>query len=622
MSRWDTSFIELTSGLAVLKVSLSPMSAPPQTKIKSIRIKNVKGIAEKKFVFQTPEMIGNKFHVLVAPNGFGKSSFAAAFRGLRPRSMKLAKSDFHKNDETLEPELELVIATDGEEKTLLADPTGNGIHGEFSIAVINCRLKPKAIEHRYNPNIRATADLVVEPVVLVERIPDRPQDVPTQAILKDRFGSNGKVLPNIGQFLDNPILLSRILQLSELGRFRQQRLWKQIEPLLAAINQAVGSASQLKDQIQQNHLDALRQIEPLAQVAALLIDYDELSEVDRFLVAIAIGQTHVAEGSLLRRVRDWRHYQTGKEKCRDLLEGLNSNPEWIEVRPREDHGKLVVSFPSAGSMSNGQRDLFSFVAQLLKAEFTLTSGRAILVVDEVFDYLDEANLLAAQFYTSRFIKAFKESGREIFPLFLTHLDPEIFAHAVLGLGRKDSRKVHLLDQYLDVSRTGGIPLMVQKREDEQLKPVLGKYFFHYHPDDIEQTALFSSKGLRSTWGVASAFHRYCLDELNNYQEGVDDVDYVAVCVGARVAIEKAAFEQLADGEQKRRFTEEFNSRTSDKLDFVEEMGGRVPTAHRLLGLLYNDMLHHKPHFDYVSSIVSKMRNPAIRALMKEIAIPV
>lgn len=593
----------------------------PQTKIKSIRIKNVKGIAEKTFVFQTPEMIGNKFHVIVAPNGFGKSSFAAAFRCLRPRSMKLAKGDFHKSDEALEPELELVMSADGDEKTLLADPNRNELHGEFSIAVINCRLKPKAIEHRYNPNIRATADLVIEPVVLVERIPERPQDVPSQAILKERFGMNGKVLPSMRQVFENPILLDRILRASELRRFQQQRVWSQINPVLGAINQAVGNASQLREGIEQNHLGALRQIEPLAQIAALLTDYDDLSEGDRFMVAIAIGQAHQADVSLLSRVRDWRYYDSAKEKCRALLEGLNSNPDWIEVRPREDHGKLVVSFPSAGTMSNGQRDLFSFIAQLLKAEFTLTSGRAILIVDEVFDYLDEANLLAAQFYVSRFIKEFKASGREVFPLFLTHLDPEIFAHAVLGLGKKESRRVHLLDQYLDISRTGGLPLMVKKREDEHLKPVLGKYFFHFHPDDSDQTALFTEKGLRPTWGVASAFHQYCIGELRKYQQGENDVDYVAVCVGARVAIEKAAFGQLTDAEQKRRFTEEFNKSTSEKLDFVEEVGGRVPTAHRLLGLLYNDMLHAKPHFDYVSAIVSKMRNPAIRALMKEISIP-
>jgi hypothetical protein len=594
---------------------------PEPTKIKSIRVANVRGISDKTFLFQTPEMIGNKFHVLVAPNGFGKSSLAAAFRNLKPRSLKVTKADYHADDEALVPELEMVISEDGIERTLVANPDKNDLHSEFSVSVINCRLKPKAIQRPYIPNARPTAELVVEPVVLVDQIPTRPTTIPTQAELKARFGGNGKILPAFTQFLENPVLLSSILDASELRKFCQQRVWQQLDPILAEINGTTGTAATIQHSIEQDHLTSLQAIEAVAQIANLLTDFSELTEVDRFMAAIAFGQLHRHDNSLLKQIRNTRHYVSAKEKCRSLLAGLNSNPGWLEVRPREDHGKLVVSFPSATAMSNGQRDLFSFVAQLLRAEFQLGSGRAILVVDEVFDYLDEANLLAAQFYASRFIKAFKDSGREIFPLFLTHLDPSIFAHAVLGLGRRESRKVHVLDQFPGVSRTGGLPLMVRKREDDELKPFIGKYFFHFHPDDCDQKDLFATKGLRRIWGLASDFHAYALGELRKYQDGVDDVDYVAVCVGARVAIEKAAFSQLNDDEQRRRFTEEFNKRTSDKLDFVEQVGGRVPTAHRLLGLLYNDMLHHKEHFDYISAIVSKMRSPAIRGLMKEISIP-
>ena len=566
-------------------------------------------------------MIGNKFHVLVAPNGFGKSSFAAAFRSLKPRSLKLSRGDFHARSEALVPELELVISEGGNERRLIANPNQNDLHREFSISVVNSRLKPKAIERPYITHARPTAELTVEPVVLVSHIPTRPLDIPSQTDLKARFGANGKVLPSLGHFLENPVLLLSILQASELRKFTQQRVWNQLGPILSAINAAQGSTAAVKEWIEANQLAPLQALEPIAQVASLFTDYNDLSDIDRFMVAIAFGQLHHHDNSLLNRIRTWRHYGAAKEKCRDLLEGLNSNPGWLEVRPREDHGKLVVSFPSPIEMSNGQRDLFCFVAQLLRAEFELDSAKAILVVDEVFDYLDEANLLAAQFYVSRFINAFKATGREIFPLFLTHLDPAIFSHAVLGLGRRESRKVHILDQYLDISRTGGLPLMVQKREDELLKPFIGKYFFHFHPDDCDQRDLFETKGLRRVWGLASAFHTYAIGELRRYQEGCDNVDYVAVCVGARVVIEKAAYNQLGDGEQKRRFTEEFNKRTSDKLDFVEQVGGRVPTAHRLLGLLYNDMLHPKDHFDYVSAIVSKMRSPAIRCLMREISVP-
>ncbi len=299
-----------------------------------------------------------------------------------------------------------------------------------------------------------------------------------------------------------------------------------------------------------------------------------------------------------------------------LLSSLNSNPAWIDVRPREDHGKLVVNFPAANAMSNGQRDLFSFVAQLLKAEFELKSERAILVVDEVFDYLDEANLLAAQYYVTEFIEAFKKRGGTIFPLFLTHLDPQIFRHSVFGLGKGELRKVHMIDQALDVSRTGGIALMVRKRAEPALEAVIGKYIFHYHPDGCDESVLFERHGLRKRWGNSEVFYAYVDVQLEAYLAEAEQVDFMAVCVGVRISIEKAACVQLEEAEQTA-FTEEYDDGTSGKLEFAEKRGARVPSSHKILGLLYNDMLHHKEQFDYISAIVSKMRNPAIKGMIRE-----
>jgi ABC-type cobalamin/Fe3+-siderophores transport system ATPase subunit len=74
-------------------------------------------------------MIGNKFHVLVAPNGFGKSSLAAAFRSLKPRSLKLSRDDFHARSEVLVPELELVISEDGMSAITQSAPPENHLLG-------------------------------------------------------------------------------------------------------------------------------------------------------------------------------------------------------------------------------------------------------------------------------------------------------------------------------------------------------------------------------------------------------------------------------------------------------------------------------------------------------------
>ncbi len=45
-------------------------------KIKTIEITNVKGIGNKSFIL---DLLPNKPNLLVAPNGFGKSSFSIGF---------------------------------------------------------------------------------------------------------------------------------------------------------------------------------------------------------------------------------------------------------------------------------------------------------------------------------------------------------------------------------------------------------------------------------------------------------------------------------------------------------------------------------------------------------------
>jgi hypothetical protein len=589
---------------------------PPQTKIKSIRIKNIKGFSEKTFEFGMPEMIGNKFHVLVAPNGFGKSSLATAFRGLRPRSLKIAKDDKYREDDGLNCELEVVIDEDGTTRALLADSSRNDLSTVFSISVINSRLKPRATQLTHIPGARPTASLVVESVVLVNRIPARPANFPTQAMLKEKFGNNGKILPDMGGFIKSALLLSSICSASELRKFTQQRVWSQLDPILEAINGKAGTAESIKAWITCEYGDILRGIGAIAQIADLLTAYGDIPEVDRLLAAIVFGQMHRDDSSLIGKLGDWCFYIDSKEKCRDLLASLNSNPAWIDIRPREDHGKLVVDFPTATSMSNGQRDLFSFVAQLIRAELELKTEKAILVVDEVFDYLDEANLLAAQYYVAEFIGAFKKRGGTIFPLFLTHLDPQIFRHSVFGLGKGELRKVHMLDQALDVSRTSGIALMVSKRDEPDLQPVIGKFHFHYHPTGCDEQVLFEQNRLKKRWGNSEVFYNYVEEQLRAYLANAEQVDFMAVCVAVRISIEKSACVQLEEAEQIA-FTEEYSDGTSGKLEFAERRGARIPSSHKILGLLYNDMLHHKEQFDYISSIMSKMRNPAIRGMIKE-----
>ena len=594
---------------------------PTQTKIKSISVENVRGISSAKFVFDTPEMLGNKFHLLVAPNGFGKSSLAGAFSSLKPRSLKLPPALHHKDDETNKAKLEITYTIGGVDTTVKADEGSNDISKIFSVAVINSRMTPRAVAKTgYSQFAKATASLIIEPIVLVESIPKRPATSFSTTAFRQALGTAGKVLPNIQSFLENDLVLNGILSSPDIGRFAQKTVWKKIDPIISDIKTQKGTVAQIVAWIEGNKLTEFRAIPELAIIATLLADFSDLPETERFLVAYQFAKAYQENAKLLNDHYVWRSYLSGKERCDKFLKSVNPNPAWIAVSVKETKGKLVAEFPVATKMSNGQRDLLSFVAQLMKAEFELTKAHAILIVDEVFDYLDECNLLVAQFYVSRFVERFKSSGAEIFPLFLTHLSPDVFKHSALGLGKKDIRKVHLLDKASDTSRRVGIAAMVKQRDEVALKPFIGKYFFHYHPQNCDQEALFETNGLKKTWGKSHSFYAYVFEEFRKYLLGGVEADFVAACVAARIAIEKHAFDQIQPAEQTR-FTDEFDKGTADKLDFVDQLGGEIPESHRLLGLLYNDILHHKENFDYISAIVSKMKNPPIRGMMSEIPIP-
>lgn len=590
------------------------------TQIKSISVENVRGISSRKHVFETPDMLGNKFHLLVAPNGFGKSSLAAAFDSLEPRRLKIDPSLLHQDNAANMPKLEVVYTENGVEKTLKADDTCNEISKVFSVSVINSKLRPRAVAKTgFNQFAKPTASLIIKPITLVEKVPSRPGNDFAASGFKQAFGAAGKILPNIQDFLANDLLLGRILTLPDLAKFGQKKVWKLIEPIVAAINNQTGTAAQLLYWTEQNKLVDLKAIPELVALASLFEGFSQLSELERFLAAYQFAKAYADDAKALAEHHAWHSYLAGKTRCIDLLAAVNSNPSWINVSVRETKGQLIAEFPVATKMSNGQRDLLVFVAQLVKAEFDLTGERAILVVDEVFDYLDECNLLAAQFYVTRFVNRFKANGAEIFPLFLTHLNPDVFKHSILGLGKGDIRKTHLLDKASDSSRRVGIAAMVRVREDAALKPFIGKHFFHYHPQNCDQVALFKTKNLKETWGKSHDFYTYVFGEFAKYLTGAADTDYVAACVAARIAIEKHAFDQL-EPTDKTRFTDEFVKGTVQKLDFVEQLGMKVPDSHRILGLLYNDMLHHKEQFDYISAIVSKMKNPAIRGMMSELPI--
>ncbi|MRR07661.1 MAG: hypothetical protein EG828_12145, partial [Deltaproteobacteria bacterium] len=73
--------------------------------IKNMIIENVRGIGQLKI---DSKILKNRPNILVAPNGFGKTSIATAFRFAADQtSIKVSAEDRHQHDENKKARIEL-----------------------------------------------------------------------------------------------------------------------------------------------------------------------------------------------------------------------------------------------------------------------------------------------------------------------------------------------------------------------------------------------------------------------------------------------------------------------------------------------------------------------------------
>lgn len=123
-------------------------------RIDKIAITNVKGIENSVFDVQ---LIPNKPTLVVAPNGFGKSSITAAFGSLRSKKMDLDKDEYHRGDEERHPSLKISYTMqDGSKIDKEANHTKNDLAATFGVHVINSQLVSKA----KNSKLRALTSLL------------------------------------------------------------------------------------------------------------------------------------------------------------------------------------------------------------------------------------------------------------------------------------------------------------------------------------------------------------------------------------------------------------------------------------------------------------------------------
>lgn len=573
--------------------------------LKIIEIENIKGINHKRFEL---DILPNKPSLLVAPNGFGKSSFAVAFNEMNNRRINLSEDNLHQANAALQPRIYIEYERpDGTLAQLQATATTNSISTELDYFVINNPTKPKGVGSQFG---RASARLEIKDVVLVDRIPENVGFGNQYRAAQGRFGQNARVLPNPNAALSNLKLVEKLSQnYQAVERANGQRIQLRINAIIDEINQQGGTADVLIDWITANRLNDLKQIDYLNTLGNLIHEFDVgyNSETKAYLVAIQLIWLYNNYPNNFKAACDYSNYQLDKQRFEQTLSNFNCT--WRGIRASQTGGQLVVKFPEAIHISNGQRDILTFISMLFRARQHLKKNANILIIDEVFDYLDDANLTAAQYYITTFIKDYKEEGKRLYPIILTHLNPNYFKNFAFN-----DQKVYFLEQS-PIQVNQGIVRLLRNRDHASIKDDVSKHLLHFEPTHINKRAEFNALGLRELWGEADNFYQFLFTEVDNYLNGRPFCPF-AVCGGLRVKIEQIAFVRLQTPEARAAFLT--TKKTRSKLEKAEEMGVVSPESHYLLGIIYNEGMHWKDGLDNVSPIASKLENLTIKKLIRDV----
>lgn len=578
-------------------------------RIKSIKIENIKGIGNKKFELN---LIPNKPSILVAPNGFGKSSFAAAFNNMNSNGLRIDKDILHNNNQENKPMVTIsIIEDDNSEHIVEATENSNTIKSEFDIFVINSQLVPKVKKLKISGNNIASPSLEVTPICLIETVPPKVKFKYSIKDIRNKFGYNGKILDNISLILQNIDLIVELRDTIDFSKFSGARIKKKLEKFNEEINLLKGSSQKIIDEIEIKYLATLKDINYINKIVEIIKKYDKTfkSDVVSYLNAIQLIIMYNEDSNEFNSVCRYYEYLIEKRELEVNFNFLKST--WKNISPKEVRGKgVLIEFPKANQISNGERDVLSFVALLLKAKRKLKKEKCILIIDEVFDYLDDANLIAAQYYITQFIKEYKKSGKVLFPLIMTHLDPCYFRNFLFK-----NQKVYYLGKN-DIKVNESIKNILLKRREESIQKEISHNFLHYAPENVNIKEQFKLLGLKEKLGSSLEFKVFVYRKLDEYVKESQEIDILSVCCAVRLKIEENVYDLIQNEDDKEEFVKIHC--TTEKLKYAEEKGIIVPDSYFLLGIIYNEAMHIDNNIDKLTPISCKLNNLTIKNMIKHI----
>lgn len=574
--------------------------------ISNITIQNIKGFSDRDNSIGVTIKSG-KINILVAPNGYGKSSITAAFKSLTNSRIKVEKEDIYKENEQLESSLS--ITEDGNIYT--ADQDKNELANHFKVAVVNSRLVAKAMGKNMGTFHSVQGHLGINDFEIIHKIPRNCGILYSIQNIRSSFGKNGKVLPNISLLLVNNAFLSQLDDIYiDLDKLSAKKRQDNINEIIQIINGLQGTVENIINNFNVRCLDKLKQDSSYNNVVELIKKYiDDTTEPELFLYFYQIQKIYLGDKKMVKSKVQRAKYELFKQAFDNNLEIIGKT--WKNIHTMEHRGALVIKMPNATNISYGQRDVITLSIELLKIKSEIKEGcKLILIIDEVFDYLDPVNMTIVQYYFSQLVNEY-EKKCTLYPIIMTHLSPAFFNNYTFSPKRMNI--VYLQKDHIQPN--ANVKKLLSKRAEKTIESDVSKFLLHYNEGVINKREQFRQLKLAETWGEGTSFLEHLINEMNKYLRKDADYDPYSVSIALRIKIEKSVYEQLPTEDEKEKFIETHG--TKEKLELAESILGELPDIYFILGIIYNDAGHLKDE-NSEKPIVYRLNNIIIQNMISEI----
>lgn len=573
--------------------------------IKKIKIEHIRGIKTKEF---TMDLYPNKPSIFVAPNGFGKTSIATAFNSLTSTALVVDEENAYQNDTTKIPSITI---TDDKGNEYIANNNSNTISPKFSIAVINSRVKPKASNRRIGGFTATTPLLTVEPIVLYNTIPETKELSYRFTAIKSRLGSSiGKLLINLSECTSNNSFVSDFITLKQdFEKLCQMRNNTVLAGFINDLNAHNGTKTEIANlSMNLNNIWEIPAINTIKEKLSYL--FEGLTDIEIIVNIIQLKELYSLNKTNFPAIKKYNSFLKDKHEINEMMSFFNCT--WKNIEAKKKDGKFIIDFPKANQISNGERDILCFIGKLFEVKSKLSKENSILIVDEIFDYLDDANLISAQYFLTKFIESFSKANRNLFPIILTHLDPMFF-----GTYSFSTKNVVYLDSVQQITNKYKINNLIKDRpncrkNNISIHDIVASNYLHYSVENNTGAVQYlASIGVEKAIQTPEGFRTKAAEELDNYINR-RNYDLALVCCGLRLSVEEKAYSQLSEND-KNTFVGIF--KTTQKLAFAKEKGANVPEVHFLLSIIYNEAMHLDAQCKQLNPIGYKLKNKVIHNMI-------